>query len=172
MAGLNKLYYPATDTTALTITLTSLAASSTLLVGRQSTAQSNVSNLDEDITVSGRIKVGASGVAAGRVEVWAYFARKVVSGTPSYPSPITGSDAGATFGSSNVKNCALRPLWSALIAATNDIVYEMPPTLVNGPTGVLVPYWGIFVTHSSTAALSSTAADHEFHFRRVHRQYT
>ena len=60
MAGDIKTKYPASsaDTTALTITLASLATSSTLVAGRESTAVDNSSNVDEDHLVSGQITVG------------------------------------------------------------------------------------------------------------------
>lgn len=172
MAGDLKTKYPASnaDTTALTITLASLATSSTLVVGRESTAVSNTTNVDEDHLVSGQITVGTS-PTGGRIEVWAYGPLSIASGTPDYGLP-TGSDAGITYASRNQLVSGLRLLWSTAVDTTTDREYYMPPTSVRDAFGELPPLWGIVVTHSSGVNLNSTSGNHFFHYHRIQKQYT
>lgn len=165
-----KLKYPASnaDTVALTITLASLASSATLVAGRESTAVDNRVNLDLDALVGGLVTVGTS-PTGGRLEVWAYAARKIVSGTPTY-NFVTGSDAAVTFASVNQRNAALRLLWSAACDTTTDRPYHMPPTSIAEAFGKLPPFWGIVLFHSTGVNLNATGGNHEFHYHRVAMQ--
>lgn len=172
MAGDIKTKYPASnaDTTALTITLASLATSATLVAGRESTAVDNRTNVDEDHLVSGQVTVGTS-PTGGRVEVWAYSALSIASGTPDYGKP-TGSDAAVTFDSRNQVVGAMRLLWSQASDTTSDREYYMPPTSIRDAFGELPPYWGIVLMHSTAVNLNSTGGNHFFRYHRVQKQYT
>lgn len=172
MAGDIKTKYPASnaDTTALTITLASLATSASLVVGRESTAVDNTSNLDEDHLVSGQITVGTS-PTGGRIEVWAYGPLAIASGTPDYGLP-TGSDAAVTFASRNQLLSACRLLWSTGVDTTSNREYYMPPTSIRDAFGELPARWGVFVTHSSAVNLNSTTGNHFLGYHRVQKQYT
>lgn len=172
MAGDIKTKYPASsaDTTALTITLTGLATSSTLVAGRESTAVDNTTNVDEDHLVSGKITVGTS-PTGGRIEVWAYAPISVASGTPTY-GKVTGSDAAVTFDSRNQVLSAMRALWSTGVDTTSDRTYFMPPTSVRAAFGEVPSDWGIVVIHSSGVNLNATASNHAFGYARIQKQYT
>lgn len=172
MAGDIQTQYPASnaDTTALTITLASLATSSTLVVGRGSTAVDNRTNEDEDHLVSGQITVGTS-PTGGRIEVWAYGPLAIASGTPDYGLP-TGSDAAVTFASRNQLVSACKLLWSTGVDAVSDREYYIPPTSVRDAFGELPPFWGVFVTHSSAVNLHATSGNHFVHYHRIRKQYT
>lgn len=172
MAGDIKTKYPASsaDTTALTITLTGLATSSTLVAGRESTAVDNTTNVDEDHLVSGKITVGTS-PTGGRIEVWAYAPISVASGTPTY-GKVTGSDAAVTFDSRNQVVSALRLLWSTASDTTSDRTYFMPPSSVRAAFGEVPSDWGIVVIHSTGVNLNATATNHAFHYARIQKQYT
>jgi hypothetical protein len=172
MAGDIKTKYPASnaDTTALTITLASLATSATLVAGRQSTAVDNRTNVDEDHLVSGQVTVGTS-PTGGRIEVWAYSALSIASGTPDYGLP-SGSDAAVTFASRNQVVGAMRLLWSQASDTTSDREYYMPPTSIRDAFGELPPYWGIALLHSTGVNLNATGGNHFFHYHRVQKQYT
>ena len=87
-----KLAYAASS--ALTITLASLASDTAILVGRESTAWDNSSNKYLDLLLGGKITTGTSPTAARAIEVWAYAQ---VEDTPTYPDGITGSDSGRTL---------------------------------------------------------------------------
>lgn len=165
-----KQKYPSADTTALTITLASLATSSTLLVGRESTVVNNTSNLDLDHIISGKFTTGTSPTAATRIEVWAYAPISITSGTPAYIDTVTGSDAGITITSDNVKFSGLRPVWSTTVDSTSNRTYYMPPTSIANVFGEMPAYWGIIVTHSTAVNLNSTSSNHAVHYHRIQKQ--
>jgi len=172
MAGDLKLKYPASsaDTTALTITLASLAASSTMVAGRESTAVDNTSNLDLDHLVGGKIAI-QSHATVGRVEVWAYSPISRASGTSSY-GKLTGSDAAVTFDSRFQAVAHGKLLWQFLTDASVARTYYMPFCSIAAVFGAVPMNWGIYVINGHGGALSATAGDHALHYLRVQNQYT
>ncbi len=166
-----KTLYPQSnaDSVAITITLASLA-SSTAWAGRASTAINNTSNLDLDHLVSGKIKLGTSPTVSKTVQVYAYAAQSIASGTPTYPDGITGSDAAKTMTSANVAYACLRFLWAGTTDATTGLVLEMPPTSIAQVFGSVPPYWGLFVVHDSGVNLDSTGGNHSMQYQRVQAQ--
>ena len=169
-----KVKYPAVNTTALTITVASLASTAVgiLLAGRESTAVDNTSTLDLDHLLSGKIRVGTTPTAARTIEVWAYSAIQIVAAVPTYPDVLDGTDSDETLTSASVKVSALRPLWSTAVDATTDRDYFMPQTSIAAAFGDMPPYWGIFITHDSGVVLNATGSNHFFHFQRIQRQAT
>lgn len=164
-----KTKYPSVDTIAITISLASLA-SSTSWAGRASTAIDNTSNLDLDHLVSGTIKLGTSPLASRSVSVYVYAPVRIVSGVPTYPDGITGTDANKTMTSANVGVAALRLLWVGITDATTGLVLPMPPCSIADQFGGLPPYWGLFIVHDSNVALDATAGNHYFHYQRIQGQ--
>ena len=167
-----KTKYPASsaNSVALTVSLASLASSTARTGGRESAAVDNTSNLDLDHLLSGKIRVGTSPTASKLIEVWAYAPIKIASGTPTYPDVLDGTDSDETLTSENVKNSALRLVWSTLTDATSDRDYFIPPTSIAALFGDLPPYWGVFVTHDTGVNLNSTGGNHELHYHRIQRQ--
>lgn len=168
-----KTKYPASsaDTTALTITLASLATSSTLLGGRESTAIVNTTNLDLDHLLSGKIRTGTSPTVSKTIEVWVYAPIKVASGTPTYPDVLDGTDSDETLTSANVKNSAMRLAHSISVDATSDRDYFIPPTSIAALFGGSLPtHWGVFVTHDTAVNLNATGGNHELHYQRIQAQ--
>lgn len=166
-----KVLYPQSnaDSVAITITLASLG-STTTWQGRASTAVNNTSNLDLDHLVSGKIKLGTSPTVSKTVQVYAYAAQSIASGTPTYPDSITGSDAAKTMTSANVAYACLRLLWAGVTDATTGLVLEMPPTSLAQAFGSVPPYWGLFVVHDSGVALDSTGGNHSMQYQRIQAQ--
>lgn len=165
-----KTKYPQSnaDTVSIGITLTSLAASASLVAGRESDVVDNTSNLDEDHLVSGKTAI-QSNASTGVLEVWAYAPIKIASGTPEY-GKCTGADAAVSFDSRNQVLSAMRLLWSCRTDASVARSYFMPPTSIRQAFGEVPARWGIVVMHSHGAALSSTAGDHAFGYHRVQKQ--
>ena len=155
-------YDSVTDTTALTCTLASLATSSTLLVGRESTAITNVSNLYVDAILSGRITTGTT-PTAGIIEVWVYAVSKHVASTPTYPSPVTGTDAAITFVAETKQRLYL--LDSMVTNATSDQPYDIRPRSLVELCGYMPIKWGAFATHSTVVTLNATAGNHWLHYQ-------
>lgn len=168
-----KSKYPSSnaDTVALTITLASLATSSTLLGGRESTAVDNRTNLDLDHLLSGKIRTGTTPTVSKTIEVWVYGPIQVASGTPTYPDVLDGTDSDETLTSANVKYSALRLAHSITVDATSDRDYFIPPTSVAALFGgSLPPFYGVFVTHDTAVNLNSTGGNHYLHYQRVQAQ--
>jgi len=166
-----KLKYPqsSSDTVAITCAVASLA-SSTAWAGRASTAINNTSNLDLDHAVSGSIMLGTTPTVDKTVSVFAYAPTKIVSGTPTYPDGITGTDAAKTMTSAYVAEACLVWLWSGKTDATTGRVLDMPPRSIASAFGFMPAFWGIFVTHDSGVALNSTSGNHFFHYERIQAQ--
>lgn len=168
-----KTKYPASnaDTTALTISLASLASSSSLVAGRESTAVVNTSNLDLDHLLSGVIRAGTSPTVSKTIEVWVYAPIKVASGTPTYPDVLDGTDSDETITSANVKYSALRLAHAITVDATSDRDYFIPPTSIASLFGGSLPtHWGVFVTHDTGVALNATGSNHYLHYQRIQAQ--
>lgn len=167
-----KTKYPATSTVALTLSLASLADdNANMLAGRASTAVDNSSNLDLDHLVSGYVTLGSSPTASRYVEVWAYAAVSIASGTPTYPDSITGSDANKTMTSANVKYGALVQLDTLVTDATTGRVLTMKKKSIAQAFGGSLPqFWGLFIVQGSGVALNSTGGNHVWHYERVQQQ--
>jgi len=162
--------YPSTSTTALTITLASLATSSTWLAGQESTAVEN-SNDDLDHLVSGVIMVGTTPTINTVIEVWAYSYRTISAGTPTYPDVLDGTDSAETLTNAGVKGGALRLVASlAVTATTSNVGYEFAPTSIASLFGAMPQFWGIFVTHNTGVNLNATGGNHIIHYDRIQAQ--
>jgi hypothetical protein len=166
-----KTKYPSTSTTALTISLASLASDTNLLAGRESTAVDNTTNVDLDHLVSGSIMVGTTPTANTLIQVWAYAYNTITTGTPAYPDVFDGTDSAETVTNSGVKAALLRLVASIdVIATTSNIAYYFPPTSIANLFGAMPQFWGIFVTHNCVAALNSTGGNHVIHYNRIQAQ--
>lgn len=167
-----KTKYPASsaDTTALTITLASLASDTNRLIGRESTAVSNTTNVDLDHLLSGKIRVGTSPTAGKLIEVWIYAPSSIASGTPTYVDAFSGSDAAKTLTSANVKASALRLAWSTVVDSTSDRDYYIPPTSIAALFGELPPFWGVWVVHDTAVNFNATGGNFVLGYHRIQRQ--
>lgn len=176
MATVDTLTYDSvTDSTAITLTLASLATSASLVAGRESTAISNVSNQFLDAYVSGQITVGTTPTTAKSINVYVYALLKHVSSAASYPiataTALTGVDAAATFEIDQLN--AVRLAASINIIATSDRAYSVAPFSVAALFGGVLPIkWGIFVTHNTGVNLNATAGNHWFHWQGVKVTHT
>jgi len=165
-----KNAYPVTSSVAVPITLAALASDATLLVGRASTAVDNTVNLDLDHLVSGVITAGTTPTVSKEIQVWAWASFKTAAGVPSYPDSISGTDAAKTITSANIKFSALRPVATITTDATSDRAYHFAPVSIASLFGAMPKFWGIFVTHSSVAALNATAGNHTIEYERIQAQ--
>lgn len=163
---LTTTYDSVTDSNALTCTLASLATSSTLVVGREATAVTNVSNLFVDVEVTGQITTGTSPTVSTFIEVWLYAAIKQVASTPTYPSPVTGSDAAITFVAETKNRMILAD--SIVVNATSNTAYAIRPFSVAQLCGGIMPIkWGLVVIHSTGVNLNATAGNHWLHYQGI-----
>lgn len=163
-----KIAYGASS--ALTCTLASLATSSTLLVGRETTAVSNTSGLYSDYLVAGKITTGTTPTANTRIEIWAYGS---LDDTPTYPDVIDGTDSDETMTSENVKLAALRFVTAIVVDSTSDRTYYFGPQSLAQVFGGQIPKnFGLFVTHSTAVNLNATGSNHSLTITPVYATVT
>lgn len=142
-----------------TITLASLATSSTRLVGRQSTAIDNSTNKYLDYLIAGKITTGTTPTVDKQIDLWVYGSLK---DTPTYPDTTTGTDGAVTLTNAGTRNTGLRPVASALVTATSDVGYPFAPASLTALFGALMPpnRHGLFVSHDTVAAFNATGGNH------------
>lgn len=143
---------------ALTITLASLASSSTLVAGRESTAVDNTTNKYLDYLLAGKIRAGTSPTDAREIRVYVYGSQ---NDTPLYPDTIDGTDSDETITSAGVRDAGLK--LAAVIATNNtsDRDYFFGPISVAALFGGTLPkFWGVWITHSTGVNLNSTGGNH------------
>jgi hypothetical protein len=151
---------------ALTIDLSSLASSSSLVAGRESTAIDNTSNKYLDCLVGGKIKTGTTPTVNKTIQIWVYGS---INDSPTYPDVLDGTDSAETITSAEVRNGAIVLLHSVTVTATSDVDYWFAPrSVANCFGGVLPKFWGIFVTHDTVAALHATAGNHVLSYTPVY----
>lgn len=161
---LKVVYGTAAD---VTMTLASLAPSSTLLAGQESTAIDNSSDLMLDCMVGGFIKTNATITAGGRIEVW-------VIGTfddgTNWPDVFDGTDSAETISSANIKNAICKNIAIMNVDATGT-QYFGPVSVASRFGGQLPKKFVFFVTHNTHAsnALDSTAGNHKIRVQPVYR---
>jgi hypothetical protein len=166
-----KTKYPATSSVALTITLASLATSSTRLVGRSSVYVDNTTNLDLDHLLSGSLRVGSVALTANKaIEIWVAAPIKIVTGTPTFPHTF-GTDASQTLVNDGQKWAMMQPALTIYPATTTGVDYFIRPISVAGLYGgVLPPFWCAFVTHDTGQNLDSTGSNFYLHYERIQNQ--
>lgn len=151
----------------ITITLAALATSSTRVVGRESTAIDNSTNLYLDALVSGKITTGTS-PTGGFIDIWVYGSHDE---TPTYPDVLDGTDSGETFADEGSRNSAMKLAHVIAPDTTNDQVYWIAPFSVAALFGGVMPrFWGLFISHSTGVNLNATGGNHEFKFSGLHFQ--
>lgn len=164
MPDLKSKYAPAAT---ITITLASLATSATRVVGRESTAVDNSTNLYLDALVSGKITTGTT-PTGGQIDIWVYGSHDEV---PTYMDVLDGTDSAETFADENSRNSAMR-LGAVIVPdTTSDQTYWVAPFSVAQLFGGVMPrFWGLFVAHSTGVNLNATAGNHELKFTGIHLQ--
>lgn len=151
---------------SLTITLASLATSSTRTAGRQSDEVDNTTNLYDDYLVSGKITPGTSPTVSTQIDIWVVAKQEQAAG---YPDVITGAgDAAKTWTSENVRNAGGKLLKSILVDATSDRTYYFSNESVAALFGGVVPQkFVIFVAHNTGANLNATGSNHALEVQGV-----
>lgn len=140
--------------TAIAITLTSLAHS--LTAGRQSTAVDNTSNLymDAILQVRFRLAAGTPGVDQA-VYVYIYGSEDGTNYTDG--GSITGSDAALTLRTPT----NMTMLQTIFAATAGGLLFSGQPVSVALAFGGMLPRkWGVVIRNATNLAFSSTAGDH------------
>src|SRR3990167_10392958 len=138
---------------ALTITLASLATDASLLTGRESTAISNTTNLYLDYLIGGKITTGTTPTDAKEIRVYAYAA---VEDDPIYGDVFDGTDSDETATSAGIRDAYLKLVAVIPTNNTSDRTYWFGPVSLEALFGGVIPTaWGVFVTHNTGVNLNS-----------------
>jgi len=157
-----KLAYAASS--AMTITLASLATSSTLLVGREGTAVDNTSNLYLDYLVSGKVTPGTSPTAAKEIRIYVVG----ILDDTNWPSVFDGTDSDETIPTIGIRDSALKLAAVIPTTATSDETSFFGPISVASLFGGTLPNkFTVFVTHNTAVNLNSTAGNHAIYITPV-----
>jgi hypothetical protein len=150
----------------LTITLASLATSSTLVAGRESTAIDNSSNLYLDDLIEGEVMTGTSPTAARSIRVYAYGS---ITDTPNYPDVFDGTDSDETVTSADIRDSVLPLLAVMATANTSNVAYPFAATsMAMAYGGVLPRNYGVWVSHETGVNLNSTGGNHRISHKPVY----
>lgn len=146
----------------LTITLASLATSSTLVAGRVATQTDNSTNLYDDYLLSGFITTGTS-PTGGAIEVWVIpeidDTTRPEGGTGA---TLSATDAAYTATSRDILTAEAVLAWSVAPSTSNSITYPMRKTSVAALFGGVCPRkFSAFVTHSTGVNLHATGGNHQ-----------
>lgn len=149
----------------VTITLASLATSSTFLAGQESASVSNGSNKYLDYEVTGKITTGTTPTVDKEIRLYGI---KPINDTPTWPDVFDGTDSAETVTNSYILD-KLVLLWSGSNSATSNVTYPITSALTLAQAWGLVPdNFGFFVAHSTAVNLNSTAGNHELSVRGLY----
>lgn len=143
----------------LTITLASLASSSTHLAGRESTEVDNSSNKYLDFKLSGKITVGTS--PGANTEIRVYVVGLMDDST--YPDVFDGTDSAETVTSAGVRDGFCKLAAGIFVdATTSDRVYYFDAGSIRALfNGVLPKKFVVFVAQNTGANLNATGGNHQ-----------
>lgn len=150
---------------ALTITLASLATSSSFLAGQESNQVDNTSNKYSDALLEGFITTGTTPTTATQILVYVWGSN--VSLATTAKDTLDGTDSAETITSAGVGYGFLKLAVSLTVdSATSNRRYDFGDISVASILGlsVLPPYWGVFVAHNTAVNLNSTAGNHAISF--------
>lgn len=147
-------------TTAMTITLASLASDTSLVAGRQSTVAANGTDDAIDALVGGKITTGTTPTASRQIEVWLFGSYD----DSEYSGGAGASDAALTPDAKSL----LKLLTIIPTVNTSDKAYRWGPFSVAQAFGGVMPEnWGVYIVHNTGVNLNSTAGNHEVYYTPV-----
>lgn len=160
MAARKNVY---TAITAPAHTMASLATSSTLVAGRESTAVDNSSTLYLDVQIKQKVTTGTT-PSAGTIELWIIPS---FDGT-TWPDVFDGTDSAETVTSRDVLYGSGRLGASVATDTTSDRVYELTVPSVRDLFGSLPQKFVLFIVHNTGVNLNSTESNHDAIVEGVH----
>lgn len=150
--------------TTITMDLASLTSSSTLVAGRESTEIDNSTNRYLDAQVMGTISVGTTPTINTQIVVFVWGSD--VSLATTAIDVLDGTDSAETLTNTGVQASLARLATINVLAATSDIAYPVVCKSVATALGlpILPRFWGLFVAHSTVAALRATTNTNSLRF--------
>lgn len=148
----------------VTLTLASLASSSTWVAGRESSSVDNSSNKYLDYEVTGKITTGTT-PTVGEIRLYAI---KPINDTPTWPDVFDGTDSDETVTNTAILD-KIPILWSGSNSTSSNISYPIISAISIAQLWGFIPsLFGFFVSHSTVAALNSTGSNHELSVRGIY----
>lgn len=148
-----------------TITLASLATSSTFVFGREATSVSNGSNKYLDYEITGKVTTGTSPTVDKELRLYGI---KPINDTPTWPDVFDGTDSDETITNTYILD-KLPLLWSGSNSATSNITYPILSAITLAQAWGIVPdNFTFFFTHNTGVNLNSTGSNHELSYRGIY----
>lgn len=150
----------ASSANALTISLASLASSSTWVGGCESSEIDNTTNKYTDVQVQGKIRVGTTPTASTFIKVYAWGSDTSLATTAL--DVLDGTDSAETITSVGVRDSMLKQIAAMSVdATTSDRDYYFGCDSLRRFFGGNMPrFWGLFVAHNTGVNLNSTGGNH------------
>lgn len=150
-----KIEYAASS--AITITLASLATSATFVAGRESTLIDNASNKYLDYILSGKITTGTTPTVNTEIRVYVVG----IMDDSTWPDVFDGTDSAETVTNAFILDglCALAARLQ--VSATSDVGYFIRNVSVAALFGGALPKkFVVFVSHNTAVNLNATGGNH------------
>ena len=153
------------SSSALTITLASLASSATFVFGRESTLVDNTSDLYLDYGLAGKVTTGTSPTNAKEIRI--YLVGLMEDST--WPDVFDGTDSDETVTSVGILNSCTRLAASIITDGTSNRTYPLSVVSVKRAfLGFLPKKFSAFVTHSTAVNLNSTGSNHAIYVTPIY----
>ena len=144
--------------TAITFDLSSLATSSTFLVGRESTQIDNTTNNYVDVIVNVKGINGHASTApsvGNLISLWVWGADTSLATTAI--DVLAGSDANRTLGHASVLNSLRFVAAPSVTVATANLKYWFQPFSVAAQfNGIMPKFWGLYLAHNQPGSLAAS----------------
>lgn len=157
------------SSSAITITLASLASDTNFLAGRESTEIDNTTNKYLDYLLAGKITSGTTPTASKEIRV--YVAALLDDST--WGDVFDGTDSNETVTNSGIRDSYLKWACTIVPSTTSDIAYPFGPISVRALFGGAMPKkFVVFVVHNTVAALNATGGNHVISITPVYETVT
>jgi len=146
---------------AVTVSLASLASSTALTVGRCSASVANGTNKDDFVLPTLRSRTGGTAPTAGTVlEVWAFAQRADTTWPELFTAAYSGSDGGFTISSRDVLFAGAVLIGTYTFDATTGRDFVVRGRELAQCFGAVPQNFAFFIVQNSGQALDSTGGNH------------
>lgn len=160
-----KLQYVASS--AVTISLASLATDTNLLAGRESSLIDNSSNKYLDYLLAGKITQGTTPTTGKEIRVYVVG----LMDDSTWPDVFDGTDSAETVTSSGIRDSVCKLAAVMATDSTSDRANYFGPVSVAALFGGTLPAkFVVFVTHNTAVNLNSTGGNHVISITPVYQQ--
>lgn len=148
----------------VTITLASLATSSTYLSGRESNEIDNTSTLYVDAILEGFVTVGTTPTANTSINIYVWGSHTAASSVNV--DALDGVDSAETI---TTRDAYLKLVSVIYVdSTTSDRKYNFNAGGIAAYFGGSMPrYWGVYVAHNTGVNLNATSGNHEIKYTGV-----